>query len=154
MNVSGIEEMDGIATFKTTCETRRRITFADVKRLRRDIAPDGILTREEAELLLELDASVAKADASWTDWLVASVVDFAVWGERPTGTVEGEAASWLTQALTQSGLRTKAARLIAREIAREAQSVDASLTALAEDSGMDLAPAPEAAPEAIESIAA
>jgi hypothetical protein len=154
MTGSRIEEMDGIETLKTTCETRRRITFADVKRLRRDIAADGILTREEAELLLELDASVAKADASWTDWLVASVVDFAVWGERPTGTVEGEAASWLTQALTQNGLRTKAARLIAREIAREAQSVDAGLSALAEDSGMDLAPAPGAVPEAIEPIAA
>jgi hypothetical protein len=36
-----------------------RINFGDVKRLQRDILPDGISSREEAELLLTLDRIVA-----------------------------------------------------------------------------------------------
>jgi hypothetical protein len=32
-----------------------RLLFADLRRLRRDVLPNGITTREEAELLLGLD---------------------------------------------------------------------------------------------------
>lgn len=42
-----------------------RISFGDVRRLKRDILPDGIASREEAEALLGLDRAVTKADAAW-----------------------------------------------------------------------------------------
>ena len=41
-----------------------RISFGDVRRLKRDILPDGIASREQAEALLGLDRAVTKADAA------------------------------------------------------------------------------------------
>src|SRR3954462_15021080 len=72
-----------------------RISVGDVKRLQRDILPDGIGARAQAELLLTLDQTVSRADRAFADWLVAMMVDFVVWGMRPTGTVDAETAAWL-----------------------------------------------------------
>ena len=60
-----------------------RISFGDVKRLQRDILPDGISSRAEAELLLTLDQTISRADRAFADWLVAMMVDFVVWGLPP-----------------------------------------------------------------------
>src|SRR5205085_11892192 len=65
-----------------------RISFGDAQRLQRDILPDGLTSREEAEILIGLDRGAAKADAAWGRWLAATLVDFVVWGERPTGIVD------------------------------------------------------------------
>jgi hypothetical protein len=103
-----------------------RISFGDVKRLQRDVLPDGISSREEAVLLLTLAQTVDRADRAFGDWLVAMMVDFVVWGMRPTGTVDAETAAWLTPFLV--GQRTtKTMRRLARELAAEA---DHSGTAL------------------------
>jgi hypothetical protein len=120
-----------------------RISFGDVRRLQRDILPDGVSSREEVELLIALDRAVPRADRAFAEWLVPAVVDFVVWGERPTGLVERGAADWLTGILGQGGTPTKAARLIAREVAREAERVDETVVTFA----FDNAPA---APAAIE----
>jgi hypothetical protein len=119
-----------------------RISFGDVRRLQRDVLPDGVSSREEVELLLALDRAATRTDRSWTEWLVPAIVDFVVWGERPTGLVEADAAAWLTTALGAGGTPTKAARLIAREIAREAERVDEAVVTFA----FDNAPAAAAQP--------
>ena len=99
-----------------------RISFGDVRRLKRDILPDGIASREEAEALLGLDRAVTKADAAWERWLVTTIVDFVVWAERPTGIVDEDTALWLAAALrAHAGTR---GRLIAREIAEEAHAFE------------------------------
>ncbi|HYF54270.1 MAG TPA: hypothetical protein VEA41_08420 [Salinarimonas sp.] len=116
-----------------------RISFGDVRRLQRDILPDGVASRDEVELLLALDRAAPRADRTWSEWLVPAIVDFVVWGERPTGRVEAEAAGWLTAALGGEAAPTRAARLIAREIAREADRVDAAVVAFA----FETAAAPE-----------
>jgi hypothetical protein len=117
MNTSSLQ------AFATKITAKKRITFGDVRRLQRDILPDGIGSREEAELLLSLDGAVERADGAWCDWLVGAIVDFVVWGERPTGLVESDAAQWLTDRLTASGQPSKAGRRIAREIRCEAERV-------------------------------
>jgi hypothetical protein len=127
MTASSLQE------FVAKAAAKRRITFGDVRRLRRDILPDGLLNRTQTELLLNLDREIPRADGAWTDWLVAAVVDFAVWGERPTGSVEGDAARWLTEVLTRGERLTKAGRRIAREVRREAQTVGEPLASLAPD---------------------
>jgi hypothetical protein len=124
-----------LQAFIDKADAHRRITFGDVRRLQRDILPDGLSSREEAELLIRLDGRVRRADEAWTDWLVASVVEFAVWGERPSGTVVGEAAVWLAALLSGSGPLTKAARRIVREVRLEADRVEEPLTSLAPEGG-------------------
>lgn len=128
--------------FATKTMNKGRISFGDVCRLQRDILPDGVASRGEVELLLSLDRTIARADRAWAEWLVPAVVDFVVWGERPTGLVEADAATWLTNALGSAP--TKAARLIAREIAREAERVDERVVAFAFEAPVAQAPRAEA----------
>ena len=107
-----------LQTFANKVQRAGRISFGDVKRLQRDILPDGIASRDEAELLLILEQSMGRTDRTFGDWLVAIMVDFVVWGMRPTGTVDAEAAAWLSPFLV--GQRTtKTMRRLARELAAE-----------------------------------
>jgi hypothetical protein len=114
-----------LQTFVNKVQEAGRISFGDVKRLQCDILPDGISSREDAELLLTLAQTVGRADCAFGDWLVAMTVDFVVWGLRPTGTVDAETAAWLTPFLV--GQRTTTMHRLARELAVEA---DHGFTAL------------------------
>ena len=109
-----------LQAFASSVQKAGRISFGDVQRLRRNILPDGISSRAEAELLLTLDQTVSRADRAFADWLVAMMVDFVVWGLRPTGSVDAQTAAWLTPFLV--GQRaTKTMRRLARELAAEAE---------------------------------
>jgi len=115
-----------LQAFASSVQKAERISFGDVKRLQRDILPDGISSREEAEILLTLDQTVSRADRAFADWLVAMMVDFVVWGLRPTGTVDAETAAWLTPFLV--GQRTtKTMRHLAREVVAEADHYGTAL---------------------------
>jgi hypothetical protein len=109
----------------------RVISADDVRVLQREIFVDGLVSREEADVLIALDRAVAKADPTFADFLVRAVVDFAVWGARPTGYVDQDGARWLTQSLSCGAGPTEAAARIAFEIVREAQQVDEILLAYA-----------------------
>ncbi|GGH10610.1 hypothetical protein GCM10007036_07250 [Alsobacter metallidurans] len=101
-----------------------RITFGDVQRLHRKVLPDGVSSREEIEVLIRLERDVRRYDRAYGAWLVANVVDYAVWGERPIGVLTAEMSDWLAPLLDKS--RPTLVR-IAKEIAREAQDVGASI---------------------------
>ena len=120
-----------LQTFINKVHAAGRISFGDVKRLQRDILPDGISSREEAELLLTLALTVGRADRAFGDWLVAVMVDFVVWGLRPTGTVDVETAVWLAPFLV--GQRTTTMRRLARELAAEADHAGRRLPSPAPD---------------------
>src|SRR3954453_16682986 len=128
-NKTGIQQRPGrrqqminssLQAFARNVRKAGRISVGDVKRLQRDILPDGIGARAQAELLLTLDQTVSRADRAFADWLVAMMVDFVVWGVRPTGSVDAATAAWLTPFLV--GQRaTKTMRRLARELAAEAE---------------------------------
>lgn len=109
----------------------KRITFQDVQQLQRTILPDGLSTRAEAEALVALDQAVTKSDPAWAGYLVRIVVDFAVWGSRPTGYVDEETAHWLATWLACEK-PSKAVLRIGREVVSEAQAVDDVLRAFVE----------------------
>jgi hypothetical protein len=83
------------------------------------------MTREQVEALIAMDAAVRRADPAWAAYLTSTVVDFVVWGSRPTGYVDPNAAQWLEALLCSNP--SKAARQILREVLREAQAVDTIL---------------------------
>ncbi|TXM92817.1 hypothetical protein [Methylobacterium sp. WL116] len=98
-----------------------RIASAAVQVLLRDVLPDGIAHRDEADMLIALERAVPDADPAFADALVALVVDFAVWGERPSGYVDRAVAAWLSASLAGLTGPTPAGARIAVEIVREAQ---------------------------------
>ena len=103
----------------------KRITAEDVRHLKTKIMEDGIGSRDEANALLALDRTL-DTDPAWGEFLTAMMVDYVVWGTRPTGRVPAETAAWLVTAFT-CGEPTGNAVRIARAIAAEAQEVDADL---------------------------
>ena len=56
--------------FVTKAVETNRIRFADLRRLQRDILPYRITSRDEAELLLALDAAIQRADRDWREYVV------------------------------------------------------------------------------------
>ena len=112
-------------TFINQVIDNRRITADDVRHLNTRILEDGIGSRREADALLALDRTL-DTDPSWADFLTAVMVDYVVWGSRPTGRVPAETAAWLVTALT-CGAPTGNAVRIARAIVEEAQEVDPEL---------------------------
>ena len=101
------------------------ITAEDVKHLHRDLLPDGISSHAMADALLALDRTL-EVDPIWSDFLTPAIVDFAVWGLRPTGVINAETANWLLTTLT-IGDPTATALRILEEIASSAHEVDPAL---------------------------
>jgi hypothetical protein len=103
-----------------------RIRFADLRRLQRDILPYRITRREEAEMLLSLDATVERADRDWREYLVPAVAQFVVWGLEPMGRVDQDKADWLLDTLAHA--RPKTGSAIIRHIVIEAPLIDDTVT--------------------------
>ena len=103
----------------------------DVKVLQHEILSDVVMTRDMVDVLIALDRAVPKACAAFSDYLVALVVDFAVWENRPPGVIDRHKAHWLVATLTVGEGPTAAAQRIAFEIAREAEHCDETLLAFA-----------------------
>ncbi len=109
-------------------EHRGRIGFGDVRRLERDILPNGVTCRAEAEVLIRLDRAASRADRAWNEWFVAVMVDYVVWSERPTAIVNEDAALWLSAALEEPVPTRNGGRLV-RAIVSQAERVHERLTA-------------------------
>ena len=122
-----------LSAFADKIAAKGRITFGDIRRLERDILPEGVTSREEAELLLALDRAAGKADRAWAGYLAKTILEFVVWAEEPAGRVDDDAALWLSEALSSGGAPTKAGRLIARELAREAEMHDDAVSETGRD---------------------
>jgi hypothetical protein len=114
----------------------RAIDDEDVRFLQRDILVDGALTRDEVDVLIALDRAVPMRCEAFGDYLVALVVDFAVWENRPPGVVDRDTALWLVTTLSAGEGPTPTARRIAFEIVREAQRCDEALIGFALSKGM------------------
>ncbi len=110
---------------------RRAIDDNDVKILQREVLADKVMTRDAIDVLVALDRAVPAKSASFAEYLVALVVDFAVWESRPTGLIDREKAHWLVTTLSAGEGPTPAAERIAFETVREADRCDESLIAFA-----------------------
>jgi hypothetical protein len=72
----------------------RRLLFADLRRLERDVLPEGPTTREEAEALIALDGALLRADKAWAPYLAAAIAGFA-----RRAAAAGEETGWLAAAV-------------------------------------------------------
>ncbi len=110
---------------------RRCITDGDVNRLSRELLADAVLTPDVIDVLIALDCNVEAASANWSEYLVATVVDYVVWTSRPTGIVNRESAHWLVASLSAGEGPTANAMRIAFEVVREAERCDEMLIGFA-----------------------
>ncbi len=115
-----------LRAFAATVQQAGCISSDDAQRLQRDLFPNGISSRDEAELLLTLDRTVGRADPAFADWLVAMLVDLVVWGTRPTGRIDADTAAWLMPFIAGPS-PTRTMRRLARDLAHETGDGDDAL---------------------------
>jgi hypothetical protein len=118
-----------LCAFVSKVRSNNRIRFGDLRRLQRDILPNGISARHEAEALLDLDRSIERADEGWSVCLTTLIKNFVISSSIPPGYVDRPTAEWLVSWLTDS--RPAIAHVIARSIVLEANQVDGVLRAFA-----------------------
>jgi hypothetical protein len=106
----------------------KQISAEDVRDLQRRVLENGLTCKAEAEALLALDRTLP-ADRTWGDALCALMVDFVVWGSRPTGKITAEDAKWLA-AVLEADTPTETAIRIAHLLVDEAEEVDEALMTL------------------------
>jgi hypothetical protein len=99
--------------FASRAASSGRIRFGDLRRLQRNVLPNGITTREDAEALLDLNQAVSRADPDWPGWLSSALKAYAASGDG----IDPQKAAWLAERL--AAWRTKAAQTLARQLAIE-----------------------------------
>ena len=110
----------------------RAITADDVLALRGQVYAAPVVTREEAEVLIALDAAADTRAAEWTDFLGDALGDLMVHQQDPTGYVDDSAADWLIKVLTAAGrLRRDGAVDALARIVDEATELPERLAAFA-----------------------
>ena len=81
------------------------VTAGEALTLRRTIFPDGVVSREEAEMLISLAARVANNDEAWTHAFVEAITDHVLAAGAYPGHVDEATTSWLVTRLGQDGPR-------------------------------------------------
>ena len=112
-----------LTLFALKVSASKRLLFADLRRLRRDILPNGITSWEEAELLLSLDHT-ERLDAEWAAYLAEVVVAFILSASEPPDLALATTA-WLITQLSAAQPRTAAA--IVRTIERQGYPLNENL---------------------------
>jgi hypothetical protein len=108
------------------------VSAEEALRLRKEIFPDGIVSRKEADALVALARRVATADKHWTRAYVEAIVDHALAGSGMyPGHVDEETAAWLANAL-KGGARGLEIEALLRVLDRS-QSAPEALCAFARD---------------------
>ncbi len=82
-----------------------RITAEEALDLRRAVFPDGVVSREEAEVLIGLEAKVANTDTEWTQAFVEALTDHMLGAGQYPGHVTESDVSWLEARFGHTGAR-------------------------------------------------
>lgn len=82
-----------------------RITAEEALDLRRAIFPDGVISREEAEVLISLEAKVANTDTEWAQTFVEALTDHMLGAGQYPGHVTDADVSWLEARFGGAGAR-------------------------------------------------
>jgi len=106
-----------------------RLGFGDLRRLQRDVLPEGPRSREDIDALIALDRVLERFDDGWPGYLEASVTGFVVSAAAPTGCLDRGTEGWLATAL--SSARPETAQAIARAVLLEVRSQGDALRGIA-----------------------
>ena len=105
----------------------------EVSTLRRWFYGDGLLHREDAEGLFQVQARLGGCCAGFNRLFVEAITDFVVYQNLPTGKVTAEQADWLISQLggPEAVVETKVELDLLLQVLEEAHAIPASLAAFA-----------------------
>ena len=108
------------------------VSVEEVLSLRGSGWSDGVIDRDEADALFELNNLLGNCSAEWADFFVEAISEFVFANSTPHGHVDEDGAEWLVEQLDADGrLETMAELELLARLFERAVSVPASLQAFA-----------------------
>lgn len=108
------------------------VTADEALEMRRIVFPDGVVSRDEAEMFIAVAARVANTDEEWTRAFVEAICDYVLSKGKFAGHVDEETASWMMMHFGQDGPRETEVEAVLKVLER-AESAPESLCAFARD---------------------
>ncbi len=84
-------------------QAAKRLDASDVVSLLREVYPEGVCGRNEAEALIAFDREFSDPAPEWRGFMAEAVADHLLRRSEPFGVITSEKAVWLMQALAPSG---------------------------------------------------
>jgi hypothetical protein len=84
-------------------QVAKRIDASDVVSLLREVYPDGVRGRNEAEALIAFDREFSDPAPEWRGFMAEAVADHLLRRSEPLGVITAEKAGWLIGAIAPSG---------------------------------------------------
>jgi hypothetical protein len=107
------------------------ISADDVLTLRQGVYKDGVVDRDEADLMFYLDANSSGNDAAWNTLFVESLNDYFVDAQYPPGVLSKEDGEYLVERVSHDGkIDHKTEFELLLSIVEEAKSVPDSMVVL------------------------
>ncbi len=107
-----------------------RISAEEALELRKSVFPDGVVSRDEAEVLIALEARVANTDEAWAEAFVEALVDHVMQSGPYPGHVDAATVTWLEGRFGQEGGRATEVEALLKMMERSESAPD-SLAAFA-----------------------
>ena len=103
-----------------------------VLRLRRDIFPDGIVSRHEAEQIFDINDLLLEPTPDWSAFFIEAIVDYCVHQSVPQGFVDAAGAAFLIEHIARDGMvRSETELELLVKVLEVARAVPDSLQAFA-----------------------
>jgi hypothetical protein len=83
--------------------SRQTIEFDDILLFKRVFYEDGVVSSEEANMLVSLHQACTMRHADWPDFFIEAITDYLVFQEPPRGYVTAANANWLIGRLSRNG---------------------------------------------------
>lgn len=94
-----------------------------------DVGFKPLMTRREAEILFEIDGAQTGQSVAWKNFFVESLVEYLVFGTRPTGHISEADARWLVSLVGEDWSPSVPALM--RALVLQAEDLPQSLIAFA-----------------------
>jgi hypothetical protein len=110
----------------------KRIDASDVVSLLREVYPEGVRGRNEAEALITFDREFSDPAPEWYGFLAEAVADHLLRRSQPMNVITLEKAQWLVRAIAPAGkIATRGGHEILARTIEQASEIPSTLSAFA-----------------------
>lgn len=113
-------------------QAAKRIDASDVVSLLREVYPEGVRGRNEAEALIAFDREFTDPAPEWRGFIAEAVADHLLRRSQPLGVITAEKSDWLIRSIAPSGLiATQGGVEILSRTIEQAEEIPAALITFA-----------------------
>ena len=108
------------------------IDAGEVARLKEVLYEDGVIDKEEADFLFEINDAVTDKDndPAWEAFFIQAIADFLLKDEVSPGEIDADEAAWLVEKIGADGQVDGTEKALLEKLQKEAKSFPETLAAM------------------------